>query len=222
MRILNNIEKQKMLDKYFNLYGDSYNEMQINNIKEDFGIMYKDCLTQIYDALGLLNEDENPYIGFRNIIEKNFGLDINILEIGGGVYPALSYNINKRQKEIGKGSITVYDPMLSKGLVSDGVRLVKQGFNYDIPINEFDLIIGKEPCAATEMIIEVCNNDNKSMIISPCKCYGLLPEYIEYDEDGLATWYNYVLEMMEDYDQIKTEYLDEKYNYDNPIYVKKR
>lgn len=216
-------EKDKLINSYLEKYGDSYNDYQIYLIKENFGKSYKDYLTQIYHALNLYRNDENPYIGITNIIEKIFGLDINIVEVGGGVYPALSECIAKRQMRINKGTITVYDPYLSKKLDLKHINLKKEYF-YGYGEEKADLVIGKEPCAATNTLINFATINKKNLVLSPCECYELLPEYYEFDNNPIAQWYEYVKDQItyQKDDNLHTYYLETKYNYNNPIYVKKK
>lgn len=221
MKNLSEKEKLELLSNYFNEHGNSYKDVEIRRIMNQFGTSYGDHLTQIYYALGLLEDEENPYIGFTQLIEKLYGLDINILEVGGGVYPALTSEITKRQLVIGKGSITVYDPLLSKNVNFKKAILVKEGILNTTDFSKYDLVIGKEPCSATTILIDNCLKQKKDMLVSPCKCYNLLPEYIEYDDDPLTDWYNYVKNYMGNYtNTVETNYLSKKMHYDNPIYTK--
>lgn len=224
MKNLSLQEKIEKIEEYLGLYGDTIKEKKLALMRKLVGDENDSCYTQAWDALSLLQDAENPYLGFRDVIEKNFGLDIDILEIGGGVYPSLSYSINSRQIEIGKGSITVYDPLLSKRLVSNGVILERKSFTADVDVSKFDLIISKEPCLATYAMLDAGGRTDKSMVLSPCKCYDLLPE--DYYWSDLPTWYSFVYGRMgcsRSFDfKVMTRYLDEEYNYDNPIYIRKK
>lgn len=215
-------EKNKLLNEYLNKYGDPYASYEVDMLRSSFGVTYYDHMTQIYQALNLLEENENPYVGFRDLIENKFGLDINILEIGGGVYPALSDVISKRQNEIGKGSITVYDPLLSRNVNLKGVSLQKQSFSRYENVEHFDLIIGKEPCAATMEVIGSSEINNKDLLLSPCKCYHLLPDDFYDGKDPLQGWYKYILSILKRSGSVDTDYLESSTRYDNPIYTLKR
>lgn len=221
MKKLSEKEKLKLLSNYFNEHSNSYKGLELERIIHDFGTSYGDHLTQIYYALDLLEDEENPYIGITQLIEKIYGLDINILEVGGGVYPALTNEIAKKQQSIGKGSITVYDPLLSKNVNIKKAILVKDGILRTTDFSKYDLVIGKEPCSATTILIDNCLEQKKDMLVSPCKCYNLLPEYIESDDDPLTEWYNYVKNYMDNYkNTVHTTYLSNRMHYDNPIYTK--
>lgn len=221
MKLYSNKERDALLDSYLNMYGDAYTSDDVKKLKDQFLRSYVDSITQVYSALGMMDDEENPYVGFTHLIEKLYGLDINILEVGGGIYPALSKEIAKRQASIGKGSITVMDPLLSKNIDSKDLKLLKKDFTSKTNISKFDLIIGKEPCAATEAIIERCETAPKSLLISPCKCYDLLPVWCEYGDNPLNDWYNYVKHGVKYLAGDFNVYtLDESMHYDNPIYTK--
>ena len=68
-----------------------------------------DILRQIYDELDLLSPTKNIYLGFLKLIEKNFSIDGNLVELGGGRIPSLAKKIALQQKN---GTITVYDDKL--------------------------------------------------------------------------------------------------------------
>lgn len=223
MKKYSQIEKIKLINSYFERYGDSYTKNQVELIKESFGKSNNDYMTQIYHALNMLEENENPYIGITEIIEKTFGLDINILEIGGGVYPALSECISRRQMQIKKGTIAVYDPYLSRGLDLKHISLNKEEFTGNVNDKKVDLVVGKDPCAATFKLISYSETKNKDLVLSPCNCYTLLPDCYDFMIDPVKEWYDYVKNTINrSKGELKTHYLNPEYNYANPIYVKKR
>lgn len=214
-------EKEKLLNNYLNIHGDSYTSSNIKILKKEFGKLEHDYMAQIYYALHLLTEEENPYLAFTELVEKEYGLDLNILEVCGGIYPALSYEIAKKQLQIGKGTITVYDELLSKRLESKKIILQRKTFTKYNNIDNYDLVISKEPCHGTFAVIESTRN-KKDLILSPCKCYSLLPGYIDYLDNPLEQWYEFVYYLLEDdKSTIDTKYLDSKVNYSNPVYCKK-
>lgn len=216
-------ERTKILNEYLSMYGDSYSERDIEILRNDFGKSTRDHISQIYYAMNMLNDEENPYLKLTNLIEKIYGLDLNVLEVGGGIYPALSKSISRRQEQIGKGHITVYDPMLSRKLDFKNITLQKQNFYSYIDTSKYDIIIGKEPCAATFDVIDSANKYKKELLLSPCKCYSLLPEYMEFDNNPLEQWYDFVKMLITNYNEHKvdTYHLNKETNYDNPIYVKR-
>lgn len=221
MKEFSESEKTKLLNSYLNVHGGSYTPSEIKMLKKEFGSEYRDHMTQIYYALNLLSDEENPYLAFSSLIEKKYGIDINILEVCGGVYPALSYSIARRQSEVGKGSITVYDELLSKGLDNKKIRFEKKTFTSHHNVSNYDLIVAKEPCSGTFAVIESAR-DKKDLILSPCTCYSLLPEYMDYSDCPLDQWYDFVRYLLRDNrSDIETEYLDPLTRYSNPIYCKK-
>ena len=221
MKNLNDLEKEKLLNNYLNIHGSSYTPSEIKLLRKEFGQINHDYMMQIYCALNLLDEEENPYLAFADLIEKEYGLDINLLEVCGGVYPVLSYEIEKRQLQIGKGTITVYDKLLSKNLEAKNITLERKTFSAHNNIDMFDLIIAKEPCSGTFDVINSAKN-KKDLILSPCECYSLLPGYIDYSDYPVEQWFEFVHYLLkEEKSNIYTHYLKPEVNYSNPIYCKK-
>lgn len=216
-------EKKEILEQYFSKYGYAYEPNIKEYIYASFCMNNRDCMTQIYQAMGMYSDLENPYIGFADIIGKKFGLDIDILEIGGGVYPALTDVISKRQVKIGKGTITVYDPYLaSEKIKLERATLKKTEFTDKQDVSKYDLIIGKEPCAATYDIIKVARDSGKNYLLSPCSCYGMLPDFIEYNADPVQQWYDFVKELCDVSEiDVETHYLPKVMKYEAPIYTVK-
>lgn len=216
-------EKKEIVEDYFSRFKDEYSEVEKERLAELFGTSSTDAVTQIYHAMDLYDKKENPYNGFADIIEKRFGLDHNILEIGGGVYPALTEVISKRQVKIGKGTITVYDPRVAANKIKlERATLKQANFTRNIDLSKYDLIIGKEPCGATTTLINVALETKKSYLVSPCKCYGLLPSYMDFGDDPIKQWYGYVKYLCKCTDQqVKTDYLPKVMKYEAPIYTTK-
>ena len=154
--------------------------------------------TQIFSACGVLDKDRNPYYQMAKKIEEEYGLDRDIIEVGGGMVPALAMEIAKRQKEIGKGTITVYDPeAIFKTL--DGVKIIREKFTLATPVKPTDLLIGRKPCRATPTIIKSANKRNIEFYISLCNCDHTPDEYCLTHRgiDG-NIWYDYIEETARD------------------------
>lgn len=109
-------------------------------------------LSQIYDELDLIEDDKNIYLGFCNLIDNIFGLEHNILEVGGGIFPRLATHIALRQQ---KGKITVIDPRLSKQNTNiPNLKLQKEQFSNNMIEDNTSLIIAQMPYGITEKIIK--------------------------------------------------------------------
>lgn len=151
---------------------------------------------QIFSGIdGLDNKD--PYLQTVKEIENEFGLDKNIIEVGCGMFPSLSRLIAQRQKEIGKGTITAYDPKLVTKTM-EGVTLVKQNFTLSTPIPQNTLIIGRKPCQVTETMLRSAAKNKAELFIKLCDC-NHIPEHLRssYSGNCNTTWINYLNEILE-------------------------
>lgn len=180
-------ELDERIHKFIEIYGEGYDrsmtedereylEMSLSNYilssyraaYHDFGIG-ETVFSQIFSAIDALPKEKNPYFQMANRIEEEYGLDKNIVEVGGGRFPALAYEIQKRQAKLHKGSITVYDPALAV-LELEGIQLVKKPFSSATPLLKTDLVVGQKPCKATESIIRVANKNSIPFYIELCSC----------------------------------------------------
>ncbi len=151
-----------------------------------------DLSLQVYDHLGFINPNNNPYIQFLDILKKKHRLDQDIVEIGGGELPAFSKYIAREQLKLGKGTITVYDPYLEFNKRElhysyPNLRLVKKEIDLDSDLKPCDLIVSRFACDAAELIVEQADENDYDYFISLCACdhmpYPFL-ENLEYLEDA--------------------------------------
>ena len=159
--------------------------------KRDLPDLYRQVLEEIgyYD----LNESESGYNAFIEIIDKEFGIDKNIIEVGGGVVPTLAHKISLKQKA---GNITIYDPRLSTyHKNTSNFILKKEKFINETDVSSADLIIGFMPCEATQTIIENATMNRKDFIIAMCEggAHGDIYDYFESTEE----WLNCMLYLAE-------------------------
>jgi len=149
---------------------------------------------QMFSAIDALS-DKDPYLQTMQEIENEFGLDKDIIEVGCGMFPALSKLIAQRQKEIGKGTITAYDPeLIAKTL--DGVVLVKKTFTLSTEIPQNALIIGRKPCKVTETMIKSAAQNKSELFIKLCDC-DHVPNLLgkNYTNTFKKNWFRYVDEL---------------------------
>lgn len=130
--------------------------------------MLPDVVRELYDELGILEDDTNIYLGFIKLADSVFNIkNRNILEIGGGVLPRLGERIAGLQD---RGSITVYDHRISKYKEDTfNLKLVRKTFDKTIDIKDIDLLIGLMPCKAAELIIEVAARQEIDFMIALCE-----------------------------------------------------
>ncbi len=108
----------------------------------------------------------------------------NVLEVGCGRNATLSVMLSKHFH------MTAIDPELQFG-GNAKISLVRAYFTQNTPIWDYDLVIGLEPCDATEHIIRSCLKRNKEFIVVLCgvphrRFDGRMPKSAE-------AWYDYLV-----------------------------
>ena len=183
------------LEEYLLKYGEFYPSLAVSYILEHYGndlnMERPDLMNQVYDALGIFSNDKNPYIQYSNLIEKYFNLNSNILEIGGGFYPALASHIADKQLNLKNGTITVYDKNLILTSLKN-IKLVKRDYATEDDVSNFDLLIGIMPCQATSLIIEKANKGKKDFFIALCGCTHFSREYLMFRNLTQNDWFDYI------------------------------
>lgn len=158
----------RKVTEFIKIHSDSYSEEEKEFIMKNACWGEKtnfvsDLLRQIYDEAGLLEEKDNIYLGFLKLLEENFDINQNILEVGGGRIPSLGKHIATRQK---RGSITVYDQQLiDTRSPHSNLILKKTSFTDETSLKGIGLMIGFMPCEATKLTIKkACENQIDFMI----------------------------------------------------------
>lgn len=221
------MENLKKLEKFLEIYGSMYDKDCIDFIKSFFvneEISYDvPCIVrQIYSALSLVPEEFDTFQGYLESIKKHFSLDQSILEIGSGRYPALARLIDLEQQKLGKGSITIYDEKLVTSNLGN-IIINRQLYKSGCEKNTHSLIIGTSPCEATELIIKESNRRKTNLYLSLCECihnFGYKRFF------SVSSYHNYLykllIDTLEEDAEITVEYLDDRYNWDLPILIKKK
>ena len=140
---------------------------------------YPFVVREIFDKLGLLKDDENLYYKFAEFIRELYDItDMNILEVGGGIYPTLAERICTQA-----GKVTVYDPRLSKTVEdTPKLKLVRKNFNKRMNLDNYDLVIALMPCKGAEAVLEACVEQKKNFIVGLCEG-GPHGDYFDFYED---------------------------------------
>lgn len=206
---------------------------EIDIIKNNFFSSIKsfdkeDILNQIYAEFGMLSIYENFYLGFANMIGNRYGWDMNIIEIGSGTFPIFSKYIDLKQREIGRGTITAYDPYLITKPIGN-IRLCREEFSEESDVSKSDLLVGIMPCIATEIILKSAIKNKKEFFLAFCECEPYENEfYIEENGKLISSYDVWVQEMLtlaqeqeKDGFEVKKEYIKEFY-YRYPIISSKR
>ena len=218
----------RKLRRYMRKYGRHYTDTCREYINENF-LEYLDCptapdvLMQIYESVGCGVREGSFYNAHFHRIQNMYGLDRNILEIGGGMMPAFAQKVATAQAETKKGTITVYDPDLI--ITKPGFKnltLCKEEFSTEHDIHSYDLVMGLLPCDATEAIITSACRAQKEFYVAMCGC----THFDFYDPFGYYTprmYQNYVIELAQDLlkdtdnGELMIDYLPEEHGIDYPI-----
>ena len=206
----------KKVLKYLRDNISNYSESEINYICKNYDYLehnkfVPDILRQIYDELGLLDDKDNLYLGFIDIIKDKFNIDSNIVEVGGGVIPSLGKNITLNQKS---GTVTVYDPRLSiYEEDTSKFHLVRKPFTESTNIGNHNLMVALMPCEACETVIRSAIKNKIDFMLGFCEGgpHGDEFDYFEDDDE----WLNSMLYLAKDgieengMGKMKVKYLQE-------------
>lgn len=101
-------------------------------------------------------------------------------------------------------------------------KVIKEKFSEKTNIGNYDLLIGYNPCQATESIIKNAIKHNKEFCIALCGCC-FLPD--KYKNRTAKEWHKYLFDMAESLNkgiyEIKFYYFDELYKVEYPIIIGK-
>ncbi len=193
----------------------------MTNWKEELPV---DILMQAYDEMDVLDENNNVYAAFLNLLQEKFDINQDIIEIGGGLFPTLSKRIASSQTT---GKVTVYDPhLILKKYTTENLVLKKEMFKKDTPIGNSRLLVGMSPCHSIDLILERASAEDLDFMIKICTCE--LP-FAADDNFAIRTMFNrYLIEKNTEFKKhggpgFETTYLDKKYDDHSPIiYTKKK
>lgn len=121
---------------------------------------------EIFDKLGLMPYDANVYSRFADFVKEIHDIKgMNILEVGGGVYPTFAERICTQA-----GKVTVYDPRLTKKQPdTDKLKLVRKEFNKRMSLSGYDLVLALMPCKGAEAVLDACVEQDKDFIVGLCE-----------------------------------------------------
>ncbi len=156
---------------YLQKYGECFSfedRERINRALEEFmdGLVLSDYLClQIFDELGILPDEQNPYIAFSKTLNECFDVkDKNVIEIGGGRLLRLSKRIASIQD---RGTITVYD---TKPLINNKenlkLKVVEQKFLGASDAKNADVLIGLLATSSAETVLKAAMEANKDFMIA--------------------------------------------------------
>lgn len=226
---LDYITKSLKVNRFLEENKHGYNDRELEFIRSNWVHFLDkkfqvDILRQMYSELGFMDDKEDIYHAFIKILEENFDIDTDIIEVGGGRIPSLAKRIALKQK---KGTITVYDPnLISTDSPYPNMVLRQQPFTLQTPVKEDQLIIGFMPCEATEKIIYNAKKNNAHFLIALCEGgpHGDEFDYFESEDEWLSSMLYSARDTADKTKHGPLQITDLK-EYDDPypvIYTKKR
>ena len=157
---------------------------------------------------------------------ENFDIGCNIVEIASGRYPALANLVATEQLKIGKGTITLYDPLLIPMEPEfPNMTIKRKYFSTKTNIKDYDLLISTMPCRITDAILETAAINRKNFYVALCTCDHLTEPI---DEDGFGLYQTYEVDkatyLTYKYGngQLIVDELDDDYEIDAPIVYNKK
>ena len=126
----------------------------------------------------------SSYIYYFNKIKELYGIGINIVELGFGDFPIMSFLIDTEQRKINQGQIIAYDacqipysefeienpyktPITPLGNIIYNFSKIDESSN----IPSYDLIFGIKTCSGLIDLVKHANKDGKDFFLVPCDCY---------------------------------------------------
>lgn len=217
---LSSSDKAKLVafkEKYYQRYVSYLQEELDNKLLNGF-TNNNDTINQIYCCLQIVHDRFNYYLEFIKIIQKYFALENKkVLEVGAGSLPILASYL-----EFKALSYDIMDPgTILEDVVGIKGKVIKEKFSLATNITDYDLLIGYNPCAATESMIRNCLKNHKEFIIALCGC-AFLPE--SYKVRTNKQWQKYLLQIIEKLGQdynLYIEYFKDYLNIEYPILVMK-
>lgn len=183
---------KKVLD-FVNAHADEYSERELDYLRTNaaWGIICEepfrvyDILRQIYGEFDLIPEHQDMHQAFIKILEENFYINRDIIEVAGGIVPDLGKKLAARQKT---GTLTVYDPRLITSIKTpENMVLKKEHFGKKTPLGDAKMLIAFMPCDLAPTLIDIaCKNDLDFMI---ALCEGGARtgyEWIEEDDEWIG------------------------------------
>ena len=187
--------RTRQIQRFFDDYPDVFTPIEQEMVLEYASRRHTDkfvpdVIREVYDELGLLSDDQNIYIGFLNLLRKQYNIpERRIIEVGGGVLPRLGKRISRIQTT---GHITVYDPRLSRYEEDTShLTLSRRRFSSDMSVGKADLIIGLMPCEGAQTVIESATDHGIDFMLAFCEGGPHGDEFDFYEDE--EEWLNSML-----------------------------
>ncbi len=157
-------------------YSSKYSKEAWEYIEENFFSMIHsketpDILMQIYSELGINPSAAVFYKKHLKLLKSIFPLDGNIVEVASGRIPAFANMLAKEQGKLGKGTVTIYEPLLVELEPKyPNMTIHNEYFREDTDIAFADLVVAIMPCDVTETILENAIKSGKPFYVAMCGC----------------------------------------------------
>lgn len=191
-----NAAKILLISDFLSQHRDDIEPFEYDYLRRHIGSLDKNFMyypfvaREIYDKLGLMKDDENLYHRFAEFVRSLYDItDMNILEVGGGIYPTLAERICTQA-----GKVTVYDPRLAKHQESTNkLVLVRKNFNRRINLDEYDLVVSLMPCKGAEAVLDACVEQDKDFVLGLCEGgpHGDCFDFYEDEEEWITSMVSY-------------------------------
>lgn len=179
------------LEKFLKENPNLYDDEELRIIRRSIlwgkkGNLTYENIRQVSDELGIVDEETNIYTGFAKLINENFDINRNVVEVGSGKLPRLAIKIRGLQTT---GKVFVYDPVLTKKNYEDRHLILKREmFNEDTIIPKDSLIVSFMPCEYTANLINYATSNKHDFMIALCGCNHYYSPYVDFD-DSLHDWF---------------------------------
>lgn len=162
----------------FDDYDKKFLIQYINSEKDDEFL--PDLIRELYDRFGMIEDENNIYVAFINLIRRFFDIeDAHIIEVGGGTFPCIGRRISLLQN---RGTITVYDPKLCMDeKENDHLTLKRETFTRDTFVGDTNLMIGFMPCKGAEALVDSATDHGIDFMVALCEG-GPHGDYFDYFE----------------------------------------
>lgn len=184
---MNEIDEMEYLEKYRKLNPNALSNEQFILIETDIHNKTGIISSQYLDFKLWYQNLPSRQECFLDFLKNNYNLEkvVNILEVGGGENANLATMLVKEGYHV-----TCIDPLINLN-IQDNIIRIKDYFDYQkFDVSKYDLVIGQEPCQATEHIIRACIQADVSFIIILCgTAHQLINGYMPKD---VMEWYLYL------------------------------
>lgn len=177
----------KKIEDFIKKNKDKYSKEDLEIILREYthyDYLSSSLVHQIYDELGLVDEEHNVYGRVFSLLANAFDINRQVIEVGGGAIPSFGKRIALSQKH---GSVTVYDPRLIYQTTDiSNLSLKKENFDKDSTITSSTLLVGYKPELGSEAILKEVERCGCDFFMALSDVY--LDEDLYEMEDTLTSW----------------------------------